>query len=124
MVALGLGCEGFFVDPELTSPTVSGLTSIQVSTADGLTSIPYGGTEQFVATGRANGEQIDITNSVLWSTSPGSCIKHRPALNYSGSHDDCSVCGGVNRSDDRDFRSAKLYSAPVTFPVTGFTAWG
>jgi Bacterial Ig-like domain (group 2) len=52
--------------------SVGGLTSIRVTTQDGLTSIAYGQTEQFVATGTANGEQIDITDSVTWSTSPSS----------------------------------------------------
>jgi len=52
--------------------TVGGLTSIRVTTQDGLTSITYGETEQFVATGTANGEEINITDSVTWSTSPSS----------------------------------------------------
>ena len=52
--------------------TLVGLTSIQVTTQDGVTSIPYGNSEQFVATGTANGQKIDITTSVTWSTSPNS----------------------------------------------------
>lgn len=52
--------------------TIGGLSSIRVTSADGLTTIPYGSAEQFVATGTANGEQIDITNSVHWSTAPSS----------------------------------------------------
>ena len=52
--------------------TLGGITSIQVTTADGLSGITYGGTEQFVATASANGQQVDITNSVTWSTNPGS----------------------------------------------------
>lgn len=52
--------------------TIGGLTSIRVTSQDGVTSIAYGQSEQFVATGTANGEQIDITNSVTWSTSPAS----------------------------------------------------
>jgi len=51
---------------------LAGLTSIKVTTADGLSSIPYGSTEQFVATGTANGTEIDITDSVTWGTSPSS----------------------------------------------------
>jgi hypothetical protein len=39
---------------------------------DGLNSITYGSSEQFVATASANGQQIDITDSVTWSTNPGS----------------------------------------------------
>lgn len=54
----------------MVTVAIGGLTSIQVTTADGLTSIAFGSTEQFVATGTANGVQIDITNSVTWSTSP------------------------------------------------------
>lgn len=52
--------------------TLSGLTSIRVTSSDGLSSIPYGDTESFVATGTANGEQVNITNSVNWSTNPPS----------------------------------------------------
>jgi Big-like domain-containing protein len=57
-----------------TTVTVSlgGLTSIHVTSADGLSSIAYGSGERFVATGTANGEQIDITDSVHWSTNPAS----------------------------------------------------
>jgi hypothetical protein len=54
--------------------TIGGLTSIKVTSSDGLTSIPYGSAEQFVATGTANGAQIDITNSVSWSTNPSSIL--------------------------------------------------
>jgi Bacterial Ig-like domain (group 2) len=52
--------------------TVGGLSSIRITTQDGLTNIAYGESEQFIATGTANGEQIDITDSVTWSTSPSS----------------------------------------------------
>lgn len=50
--------------------TVGGLTSIRVSNQDGVTNIAYGASEQFIATGTANGEQVTITDSVTWSTSP------------------------------------------------------
>jgi hypothetical protein len=50
--------------------TIGGLTAIQVTNKDGVTNIPYGQAEQFVATGTANGQQIDISDSVTWSTSP------------------------------------------------------
>ena len=43
--------------------TLGSLTSIKVTSQDGLSNITYGSSEQFVATGTANGEQIDITNS-------------------------------------------------------------
>jgi len=52
--------------------TIGGLTSIRVTSQDGLTSIAYGSSEQFVATGTANGTQINITDSVTWTTSPAS----------------------------------------------------
>ena len=52
--------------------TIGGLTSIKVSSADGLPSIAYGSAERFVAKGTANGEEFDITDSVSWSTSPSS----------------------------------------------------
>lgn len=50
--------------------TIGGLTSIKVTTADGLSSIAYGSMEQFVATGTANGQPVVITDSVHWSTNP------------------------------------------------------
>lgn len=46
------------------------LTSIQVTTQDGLNDISYGSSEQFVATGTTDGKQIDVTSSVTWSTNP------------------------------------------------------
>lgn len=52
--------------------TLGGITSIQLTTMDGLSSITYGSSGQFVATAFANGQQIDITDSVTWSTNPGS----------------------------------------------------
>jgi Big-like domain-containing protein len=52
--------------------TIGGLTAIHVTTQDGLTNIAYGTTEQFVATGTANGVPVTITDSVIWSTSPSS----------------------------------------------------
>ena len=50
--------------------SLGGLTSIQVTTGDGFTSIAWGSSEQFVATGTANGQQLDITDSVTWTTNP------------------------------------------------------
>lgn len=50
--------------------TIGGITSIKVTTSDGKTSIPFGSTEQFVATATANGKQVDVTNSVTWTTNP------------------------------------------------------
>jgi hypothetical protein len=52
--------------------TLGGITSIQVTSADGLSSITFGSSEQFVATATANGQQFDISNSVTWSTNPRS----------------------------------------------------
>lgn len=51
---------------------IGNLTSINVTSQDGFTSITYGSSEQFVATGTASGQQIDITHSVTWSTNPQS----------------------------------------------------
>jgi hypothetical protein len=50
--------------------SLGGLTSIQVTSGDGFTGIVWGSTEQFVATGTANGQQFDITESVSWTTNP------------------------------------------------------
>jgi Bacterial Ig-like domain (group 2) len=66
------GASGTVVGSATVTVTVGGLTSIQVASQDGFTNITYGSSEQFVATGTANGEQIDITNSVTWSTNPSS----------------------------------------------------
>jgi hypothetical protein len=52
--------------------TLGGITSIQVATSDGLSGITYGSSQQFVATASANGQQIDVTNSVTWATNPRS----------------------------------------------------
>jgi hypothetical protein len=41
--------------------TLGGITSIQVTTIDGLRSITWGSSEQFVATESSNGQQIDVT---------------------------------------------------------------
>jgi hypothetical protein len=49
---------------------IGSLTSLQVTSQDGFNSIVYGSSEQFVATGTANGQQFDLTNSVTWSTNP------------------------------------------------------
>lgn len=49
---------------------VAGLTSIQVTSQNGFNNITYGSSEQFVATGTANGQQINLTDSVTWSTNP------------------------------------------------------
>jgi hypothetical protein len=66
------GASGTVTASATVTVTIGGLTSIQVTTADGLTSIAYGSSEQFVATGTANGQKIDITDSVDWSTNPKS----------------------------------------------------
>jgi hypothetical protein len=50
--------------------SLGGLTSIQVTSGDSFTSIAWGSIEQFVATGTANGQQFDITDSVTWTTNP------------------------------------------------------
>lgn len=50
--------------------TLADLTSILATTQDGLTNIAYGESEQFIAIGTANGEQVNITDSVTWSASP------------------------------------------------------
>ncbi len=64
------GASGTVVGSATITVTIGGLTSIQVTSQDGLSNITYGSSEQFVATGTANGQQIDITDSVTWSTNP------------------------------------------------------
>jgi hypothetical protein len=66
------GASGTQTGTATITVTVGGLTSIKVTTQDGLTSIAYGASEQFVATGTANGKQVDVTNSVTWTTNPSS----------------------------------------------------
>ena len=64
------GASGTVVGSATITVTIGGLTSIQVTSQDGLNNITYGSSEQFVATGTANGQQINITDSVTWSTNP------------------------------------------------------
>ena len=64
------GASGTVVGSATITVTIGGLASIQVTSKDGLSNITYGSSEQFVATGTANGQQIDITDSVTWSTNP------------------------------------------------------
>jgi hypothetical protein len=64
------GASGTQTGTATITVTIGGLTSIKVTTQDGLTSIQFGSSEQFVATGTANGKQVDITNSVTWTTNP------------------------------------------------------
>jgi len=66
------GAAGTVNGSATVTVTISGLTSIKVTTSDGLTSIAFGTGEQFVATGTASGKQVDITNSVTWTTNPSS----------------------------------------------------
>ena len=49
---------------------VGNLSSIAVTSQNGFNNITYGSSEQFVATGTASGQQIDLTTSVNWSTNP------------------------------------------------------
>jgi trimeric autotransporter adhesin len=49
---------------------IGNLSSIQVTSQNGFNNITYGSSEQFVATGTASGQQIDLTNAVTWSTNP------------------------------------------------------
>jgi hypothetical protein len=49
---------------------VGNLSSIKVTSQNGFNNITYGSSEQFIATGTASGQQIDLTNSVTWSTNP------------------------------------------------------
>jgi hypothetical protein len=62
--------SGTVVGSATITVTIGGLTSIQVTSQDGLSNITYGSSEQFVATGTANGQQINITDSVTWTTNP------------------------------------------------------
>jgi hypothetical protein len=64
------GASETVVGSATVTVTVGNLTSIMVTSQDGLNSIPYGSNEQFIATGTAGGRQIDITSSVTWSTNP------------------------------------------------------
>jgi uncharacterized protein YjdB len=50
--------------------TLANITAIKVTSTD--SSIKYGQTEQFKATATANGQQVDVTNSVTWTTNPSS----------------------------------------------------
>jgi len=64
------GASGTVVGSTTITVALGGLSSIQVTSEDGFFNITYGSSEQFVATGTANGVQIDVTDSVTWSTNP------------------------------------------------------
>jgi hypothetical protein len=64
------GASGTVVGSATVTVTVGNLSSILITTQDGLNDIAYGSNEQFVATGTAGGRQIDVTDSVTWSTNP------------------------------------------------------
>lgn len=66
------GASGTVSGSATVTVSLGGLTSIRVTSSDGLSTIAYGSAERFIATGTANGEQIDITDSVHWSTVPSS----------------------------------------------------
>lgn len=66
------GASGTVSGSATITVTLGGLTSIKVTSSDGTTSNTFGNSEQFVATGTANGKQYDITDSVTWSTNPTS----------------------------------------------------
>jgi hypothetical protein len=48
--------------------TLANITAIKVTSTD--SSVMYGTPEQFKATATANGQQVDVTNSVTWTTNP------------------------------------------------------
>src|SRR5437879_8295441 len=50
--------------------TLANITAIMVTSTD--SSVIYGTPEQFKATATANGQQVDVTNSVTWTTNPSS----------------------------------------------------
>ena len=66
------GAAGTVSASATVTVTLGNLTSIKVTTADGFTSIVWGSSEQFIATGTAGGQQFDITDSVTWTTNPRS----------------------------------------------------
>ena len=66
------GAHGTVTGSATVTVTLGGITSIQVTSSDGASSIAFGSSEQFVATASANGQQFDVTNSVTWSTNPRS----------------------------------------------------
>jgi len=50
--------------------TLANITAIKVTSVDA--TILYGSPEQFTATATANGQQVNVTNSVTWTTNPSS----------------------------------------------------
>ncbi len=64
------GSSGTVIGSATITVSPGSLSSIKVTSQDGFFNITYGSSEQFVATATANGEQIDVTNSVTWSTNP------------------------------------------------------
>jgi len=64
------GASGTVNGSATITVTLSGITAIKVTTQDGASSITWGGSDQFVATATANGQQVVVTDSVTWSTNP------------------------------------------------------
>src|SRR5438128_2357389 len=52
----------------LAFAALANITAIMVTSTD--SSVQYGTPEQFKATATANGQQVDVTNSVTWTTNP------------------------------------------------------
>jgi hypothetical protein len=99
--------------------TLGGITSIQVSSFDGLSSIRYGSTEQFVATANASGQQIDVTNSVTWSANPRSipnlslAAEQRAPNDHVRTKNKRSISDSRARPDNRNPRPNELYGRSV-----------
>lgn len=64
------GASGTVNGSATITVTLSGITAIKVTTPDGRTQIVWGDSEQFAAKATANGQQVDVTDSVTWSINP------------------------------------------------------
>jgi len=108
--AIITGAAGTVTGTATIMVTIGGITSIKVTSSDGKTSIPFGSSEQFVATATANGKQVVITDSVTWSTNPAS-ITGVSIDSTSGSLTTSSGVGGVPTT----------FQVVATDPTTGIS---
>jgi len=104
------GASGTVSGSATITVTLSGLTSIKVTSSDGTTSNTFGNSEQFVATGTANGQQFDITDSVTWSTNPTSIT-------------DVSISSTGLLSSTSGPTSAVTFQVVATDPTTGISGY-
>jgi trimeric autotransporter adhesin len=104
------GSSGTVTGTATITVTIANLTSIKVNTVpSGITSVVQGNSVQFQAIGIANGQPVDITDSVTWSTNPSSVA----GVSISSTGDMSTTSGSVT--------SATQFQVIAQDPTTGIT---